>query len=133
MSTEKMREEKGFESWCIVEIMGHQQLAGLVSEQVIAGQPFVRVDVPACEEDGRPVVPAYTKFLGGSSIYALTPVAEEVARAAVRALQKKPISIYMPELAPRPPAGTRALIGPDEDDAPDFDDGGPDPGALPGQ
>lgn len=116
----KVSEEKGLETWAVVEIMGHQTLAGLVSEQVIAGQPFVRVDVPACEEDGAEVVPAYTKFLGGSSIYALTPVAEEVARAAVHALRKKPISIYMPELAaPRPPATTRALIGSGEEDHPD--------------
>lgn len=36
-----------FESWCIVELFGHQRIAGLVTEQTIGGCNFVRVDVPA--------------------------------------------------------------------------------------
>lgn len=36
-----------FEQWCLVELFGHQQVVGLVSEQTIGGQAFIRVDVPA--------------------------------------------------------------------------------------
>ena len=32
--------------WAIVEIFGHQRIAGFLSEQTIGGQSFVRVDVP---------------------------------------------------------------------------------------
>jgi hypothetical protein len=35
-----------FHSWAIVELFGHNQLAGLVTEQTIAGQSFIRIDVP---------------------------------------------------------------------------------------
>ena len=31
--------------WCIVELMGHRKLAGLCTEQVIAGNTMLRIDV----------------------------------------------------------------------------------------
>ena len=40
MSTEQ------FETWAIVEILGRKRFAGWVTEQQVAGQGFVRVDVP---------------------------------------------------------------------------------------
>lgn len=112
------QKEQGFEAWAIVEVMGHQTYAGRVTEEVIAGQAFVRVDVPATQDDqGKEHTAAYTKFVGPSSIYALTPVSEELARAAARRMAKTPISIYVPELhPPSPPAATRSLMGPDDDD-----------------
>jgi hypothetical protein len=58
-----------FEQWCILEIMGHQTFAGLVSEQAIGGASFVRIDVP--EADG---LPAFSKCFGAGSIYCITPV-----------------------------------------------------------
>ena len=39
-----------FDQWCIVEVMGHQRYVGRVTEQVIAGTGFVRVDIPKTEE-----------------------------------------------------------------------------------
>jgi hypothetical protein len=65
-----------FSQWCILEIFGHVRLAGLVSEQTIAGQGFVRVDVP--ENDRQP---AFSRLYGASAIYSISPVTEEVARA----------------------------------------------------
>lgn len=35
-----------FEQWAIVDLFGHTRIAGKVSEQVIGGCSFVRVDVP---------------------------------------------------------------------------------------
>lgn len=58
-----MSSEAKFESWAIVEVMGHSRYAGFVHEQSIGGASFVRVDVPAVE--GRP---EFTKLLGQSSI-----------------------------------------------------------------
>lgn len=48
-----------FEHWALVELMGHQRIAGLVSEQTIAGKGFIRVDVP--KENGEII---FTRFFG---------------------------------------------------------------------
>jgi hypothetical protein len=72
-----MTETNGFKQHCIVELFGHQVIAGLVSEQQIGGTSFVRVDVP--ETKARP---AFTKFFGSNAIYAITPVDEATAKQA---------------------------------------------------
>lgn len=63
--------------WAIVEVMGHRRLGGQVSESIIAGRPFLRVDIPA--EEHRP---AATQFYPASALFSLTPASEEAARAA---------------------------------------------------
>lgn len=83
-----------FKQWAIIEIMGHQRYAGFVTEQSIGGASFVRVDVP---ENGAEN-PAFTKLFGAGSIYAITPVAEHVARLASQKLNQVPITLYdLPE------------------------------------
>lgn len=74
--------------------MGHQRYVGHVTEQVIAGHRFVRVDVPATEN-----TQPWTKLIGTSSIYAITPVSEEIAKAMASRLQSQPIQAY--ELTPK--------------------------------
>ena len=81
-----MASEIKFESWAVVEVMGHSRYAGYVQEQSIGGQSFIRVDVP--EANGRA---GFTKFLGGASIFAITPCTEEVARRAAEAVVASPI------------------------------------------
>lgn len=75
-----------FEQWAIVEIMGHQRLAGKVTEQAIGGASFVRVDVPEVEG-----CQPFTKLLGNSAIYAITITDEETAKAAARHFQQRPM------------------------------------------
>lgn len=78
-----------FEQFAIVELFGHQIIAGKVSEQVIGGQGFVRVDVPAIDgQDG------FTKFYGAGAIYAITPCDEPTMMAAVAGLEQKPIDVW---------------------------------------
>lgn len=71
-----MSEETKFEQWAIVDVMGHQRFVGLVTEQVVAGQGFVRVDIPETS-----TVKAWTKLIGTSLIYGMTPVEEDIAKA----------------------------------------------------
>lgn len=78
-----------FEQWCILEIMGHQRYAGLVSEQALGGASFVRIDVPECDR-----VPAFSKMFGASSIYCITPVSEDVARMTAKGLRRTPLQVY---------------------------------------
>lgn len=78
-----------FEAWAIVEVMGHGKFAGYVSDQALGGASFVRVDVPAV--DGQP---AFTKFLGAASIFAITPCTEETAKRAARSFRSEPPHFY---------------------------------------
>ena len=91
-----------FEQYAVVELFGHQVIAGLVSEQVIGGQGFVRVDVPAVNGNA-----AFTKFYGAGAIYAISPCDEAAAMEAVRRIQPKPITMFV---------YARALSGPDDDE-----------------
>jgi len=78
-----------FEQYAIVELFGRSVIAGLVTEQVIGGQGFVRVDVPAMNEQA-----AFTKFYGPGAIYAITPSDKESVLAAVEGLRQKPIDVW---------------------------------------
>lgn len=84
-----MTEEKTFDSWAIVELFGHSKIAGKCSEQNVAGTNMLRVDVPEVSEQ-----PPFTRFIGGSAIYAINPVTEEMARAYAESLKVKPIQVW---------------------------------------
>jgi len=82
--------EKGFESWAIVELMGHSVIAGYVTEQSIAGSAMLRVDVPKVDNHE-----PFTKFFGGSAIYGITPTTEELAKSAAKRLAVRPVSLWV--------------------------------------
>lgn len=84
-----MSDKTTFDTWAIVEIMGHVTMAGRVTEQAIGGQGFIRVDVP---ESGKQA--AFTRFYGPGAIYSITPVDEQTGRLAVANLRQEPITIY---------------------------------------
>lgn len=97
-----------FETWALLEIMGHQQYAGLVTEQVVAGQAFIRIDIPANEEDG---VVAFTKLFGPSSVYSISPIEETAARALARSLKKVPLTVWeLPDEVRRAIASTQKAL-----------------------
>ncbi|MFA5123592.1 hypothetical protein [Zavarzinia sp.] len=93
--TENVKQETGFREWCIVDLFGHQRLAGLVSEQAIGGCSFIRVDVPEIKSDlGLVLQPAMTRFFGQGAIYSISPVVEAVARQAAAAWTQPPVHRY---------------------------------------
>jgi hypothetical protein len=75
--------------WAIVELFGHQKVAGKCTEQNIAGVNMLRVDIPETVNQ-----PGFTKFYGGASIYAINPVTEEVAKAMAANYEVKPITSW---------------------------------------
>lgn len=83
-----MQTEK-FELWGIVELFGHQRIAGRLTEQNVAGSNMLRVDVPESNEN-----PAFTRFLNHAAIYAINPTTEEVAKLYAEKLQTKPIDSW---------------------------------------
>lgn len=67
-------EKSKFDHWCIVELFGHQKVAGHCTEENIAGTNFLRVDIPETSKQ-----PAFTKYYGSAAIYAINPVDETTA------------------------------------------------------
>lgn len=78
-----------FESWAIVEIMGHVKLAGMATTQVFGSTVMLRVDVPETD-----LQPAHTQYYGMGSIYSLKPCDEQVARLHANVLNVSPITDY---------------------------------------
>lgn len=80
-------ENKSFDEWAVVEVMGHVTYAGRVTEQSIGGGSFIRVDVPSVNDR-----PQFTKILGHGSIYCITPCTESVAREAAARQYRTPMA-----------------------------------------
>nr|WP_293837748.1 hypothetical protein [uncultured Arsenicibacter sp.] len=75
--------------WAIVELMGHQQISGQVSEYQLGGN-FLRIDVPETSRQG-----PFTRLVNPSTaVYAINPVTEQVARMKAEQLQAKPIDSW---------------------------------------
>jgi hypothetical protein len=83
MTTEK------FEQWVLLELFGHNKIAGLATERNIAGGSFLQVDVPETKSQ-----PAFTRLLNPSAIYAVNPITEEVAKLYAENLGVKPIESW---------------------------------------
>lgn len=100
-----------FEGWCVLELMGHRRLGGYVREQEIAGQGFIRIDVP--RGDGAEF--SATQFYSPGSVYCLTPTTEAMARAVAKRSQPEPVQRW--ELpAPSPGVHVASDGGPCDDD-----------------
>jgi hypothetical protein len=89
-------QQQKFEAWGLLELFGHQRLAGRLTEQTIGGCSFIRIDVPAV--DG---VQEYTRLFGQGAIYGITITTEDVARRLAAGMRARPISPYD---LPRTPA-----------------------------
>lgn len=76
---------EAFDSWAVVELMGHVRMAGRVTEEERFGCKMGRCDVPG-EDDSFTSV-----YFTGSSVYRMTPCSEEAARAVARRAQPEPV------------------------------------------
>lgn len=125
-----------FEGWCVLELMGHRRLGGYVREQEIAGQGFLRIDVPAptgsactgcdysvercraaqkagavacCPDCLHPDASAATQFYSPSAVYGITPVTEAMARAVAARNIPQPVARWELPAAPTPEAPKSCL------------------------
>lgn len=78
-----------FEAYALVELFGHQRMAGKVTEQSIGGASFIRIDVPETSKQ-----PGFTRILNPSSIYAINPITLEAMTGMAENLNKAPIQAY---------------------------------------
>jgi hypothetical protein len=86
--------------FAIVDAIGRQRIAGKFSEQTLAGQVFVRVDVPAEWQ-----VEGVTRMFKPDAIVSITPVNEAQARLAAQSLNVRqyaaPAEFDVPSQRPR--------------------------------
>ncbi len=78
-----------FDVWAIVELMGHQRIAGRCTERSVAGVNLLQVDVPET-----PSRPAFSRLIGGAAIYAINPVDEETCRLHAARTFDTPITSF---------------------------------------
>lgn len=104
---QKQSKNNSFAEWCILELFGHQQIAGFVTEATIGGCSFLRVDVPLRADQGEGVM--YTRLFGNGAIYAVNITTETEARAAVERFHPKPF-------VPRVRESAMLTAGDDDDD-----------------
>lgn len=81
-----------FETWAVVELMGHVRLAGRLTEENLFGSALGRIDIPVGDGTDEFI----TQYFGGGSVYRITPVSEEAARQVAR--HARPAPIYRLEL-----------------------------------
>jgi hypothetical protein len=88
------------ECWAVVELMGHVKLAGKLTEEERFGAKMGRLEIPT--KDG-----FVTQFFGGGSVYRITPVAEDVARAVAARSDVAPVNTWeYPKALPSPTYGS---------------------------
>jgi len=81
--------EEKFELNAIVELFGHQRMAGKVTDQSVGGASFIRIDVPETKSQ-----PAFTRIVNPSAVYAINPVTEEVMLYMAENITAKPIDAW---------------------------------------
>ena len=93
-----MPDEQKFEAWGLLELFGHQRIAGKLSEETIGGCHFIRIDVPenpkSTETAFDNATPPYTRYFTQGAIYSMTPTSEAVARKMAASLRTIPVQAY---------------------------------------
>lgn len=107
--SDSQSEATTFEGHAIIELFGHNIIAGYCCEQVIAGSAMLRVDVPDVGDK-----PGFTKFFSASAIYAITPTTEEHARQAAERIDVRPVRQWIVPERPALPV-SQAEPGPGDD------------------
>ncbi len=88
-------EEKNnrFDEWAVLELMGHRRLAGRVTDAVIGGGSFLRIDIPGKNER------VTTQYYSPGSVYCITPTTEEIARSVSAQSEPEPVHRWeLPQL-----------------------------------
>jgi len=73
-----------YEGFAQVELMGHRVRYGRISEEESYGSKFLRIDIPF--DSG-----VVTEYYGGSAIYAITPLSEEICKDRIGTHDPRPV------------------------------------------
>lgn len=79
-------------AWMLVELLGHNKIAGFVTEEQKFGQVLLRIEIPTCFEDG--LVTYTTQFYGTHALYCATPINKNDAILLSKELRPTPFSKF---------------------------------------
>ncbi|MBS4034368.1 MAG: hypothetical protein KGZ85_07895 [Ignavibacterium sp.] len=85
------KNQETIETWAYIEIMGHNRIAGRVSERKVGIQVMLQVDVPKPDEGF-----SHTELFSPSSIFSIKPTTEEWCRKFVGARVNYDVLPYIP-------------------------------------
>lgn len=106
-------EAPAFSEWVILELLGHRRLAGLLTEQQIAGHGFLRLDVPGESDETW----SASQWYSPASVYCITPTTEEIARKVARQNRPEPATRWELERETRlPGSGVEVDFGHDDEE-----------------
>lgn len=107
MNTDTVRKYSGH---TVLELFGHVRIAGFVTEESIAGEAFLRVEVPAV--GGKP---GFTRYYHPKSVYSMSPTDEATVLAVAAREDHAPVRAWeMPQ--PKAEPARLAYVGTDDDD-----------------
>jgi len=85
------KDQETIETWAYIEIMGHNRIAGRVSERKVGIQVMLQVDVPN-EKEGF----SHTELFSPSAIFSIKPTTEEWCRKFVGARVNYEVLPFIP-------------------------------------
>lgn len=106
---------EAFDTWAVVDVMGHQRYAGRLREITVAGAGFLRLDIPPTQAHAAP----WSLILAPGSIHSIRPTTEDVARRVADVAHQVPLHPFEVD-RPRAIEGPH-LTGDEPDDEPYVD------------
>lgn len=103
MEDQDNRTKKETAQWAIVNLFGHDRIAGKISEHSLGGGHFVRIDVPEIPKEAphvgdfrseRPSMAGFTRLIGPNAVYSIDFVDEHTARLAASEIRAAPVQEY---------------------------------------
>ncbi|MBI2427515.1 MAG: hypothetical protein HYV29_01710 [Ignavibacteriales bacterium] len=101
------KNQETIETWAYVEIMGHQKIAGRVSERKVGVSVMLQIDVPNPTEGY-----SHSVLYSPQSIFSIQPTTEEWCRKFIAARIEYPVLPYIP--------ASRQLSAPDDEHNNDY-------------
>lgn len=134
--------QANFEGWAVIEMMGHRKEIGFVTTQAFGQAVMFRVDTPELPEREitltrpeyvdrelmgigtkvkRAGAPARSCLVAPSSLYAINPCSEEVARVAIEAAFQRPLILVERSSLPALESGILSCCGNTKSQGHEFD------------
>jgi hypothetical protein len=97
------KEQGSLDGHYIIELFGHQKIAGYVKTVSLGGDCLLRVGVPeikyqrgriACKPPVEETIPAFTKFYNPKAVYSMSPVSAELCEKAMQSFRAEPINTF---------------------------------------